>query len=182
MKRLLGWAQMFGLLLLAIVLSELPGIKQAGQMIDRHKEPLLGVAIGLTALGFTVFMGSILSLLMVSGEPMTHEEIEGAISQRRGAGEPAVWRASAYRVFGAAAGQQASNETSFAGMKDAWRSGEWRRDPQWRRLFLAASGAGLLFYGLFWLFLVIGPGPVKVLVAGAMLYATAMTTWGFTRA
>lgn len=182
MKRLLGWAQMFGLLLLAIVLSELPGINQAGQMIDRHREPLLGLALGLTALGFTVLMGGILSMLMASGEPMTHQEIEGAISQRRRAGEPAVWRVSAHRVFGAAAGQQASSETSFAGMKDAWRSGEWCRDAQWRRLFLAASGAGLLFYGLFGLFLVIGSGPIKVLVAGVMVYATAMTTRGFTRA
>ena len=182
MKQLLDWARMFGLVLAAAVLSEMPGIKQACQAVDRLRDPLLGVAIGLAALGFAVFMGGILSMLMESGEPMTHEEIEAAIAQRRGASEPAVWRASAHRVFGPAAGQQAANETTFAGMKDAWRSGEWHRDPQWRRLFLVASGAALLSYGLFGLFLVIGPGPIKVLVAGALLYATVMTTRGFARA
>lgn len=182
MKQLLDWARMFGLVLVAAVLSEMPGIKQACQAVDRLRDPLLGVAIGVAALGFAVFMGGILSLLMASGEPMTHEEIEAAFAERRGAGEPAVWRASAHRVFGPAAGQQAANEATFAGMKDAWRSGEWRRDPQWRRLFLVASGAALLSYGLFGLFLVIGPGPIKVIVAGALLYATVMTTRGFARA
>ena len=145
MKHLLDWARMFGLVLAAAVLSEMPGIKQASQAVDRLRDPLLGVAIGLAALGFAVFMGGILSMLMASGEPMTHEEIEAAIGQRHGAGEPAAWRASAHRVFGPAAGEQAANETTFAGMKDAWRSGEWRRDPHWRRLFLIASGAALLF-------------------------------------
>jgi len=182
MKQLLGWLRMFGLVLAAAVLSEMPGIKQAGQAVDRLRDPLLAVAIGLTALGFAVFMGGILSLLMASGEPMTHEEIEAAIGQRQGAGEAAAWRASAHRVFGPAAGQRAANETTFAGIKDAWRTGEWRRDAQWQRLFLIASGAGLLFHGLFGLFLVIGPGPIRVLVAGAMVYATVMTGRGFIRA
>ena len=40
----------------------------------------------------------------------------------------------------------------------------------------------MLTYGLFGLFLVIGPGPIKVLVAGALAYATAMTARGFVRA
>ncbi len=85
-------------------------------------------------------------------------------------------------MFGAAAGQQASGEASFAGIKDAWRTGEWRRDAQWRRLFVIAAGAILLFYGIFGLILVIGPVHIKVLFAGAMAYVTAMTVKGFARA
>ena len=36
MKRLMGWAQMVGLLLVAAVLSELPWLKQAGQTVDKE--------------------------------------------------------------------------------------------------------------------------------------------------
>ncbi len=181
MKSLLGWARMIALFLVAALASELPPVKQVVQVIDRVRDPLLTVAIAVAALGFTVFMGGILSMLMASGDPMTHEEVEGAISQRQRAGEPYVWRASAHRVFGVAAGRQVAGEASFAGMKEAWKSKEWRRDSQWRRLVVIATGAALLFYGLFGLFVVLGPPPIKVLMAAAMLYATVMTIWGFAR-
>ena len=182
MKRISGWLGPAALVVVAIVLSEVPGIQQAGQMIDDHRGPLFAATIGLAAFGFTVFMGGILSMLMASGDAMTHDEVEAAIGQRRFAGQPSVWRASAHRVFGAAAGQQASGEASFAGIKDAWRTGEWRRDTQWRRLFLVGAGAVMLVYGLLGLFLVIGPVHIKVLFAGAMAYVTAMTVRGFARA
>jgi hypothetical protein len=182
MRRISGWIGPATLVVLAIVLSEVPGIQQAGQTIDDHREALFAATIGLAALGFTVFMGGILSMLMASGNAMSHEEIEAAIGQRRFAGQPSVWRASAHRVFGATAGQEASGEASFAGFKDAWRSGEWRRDTQWRRLFVIAAGAIMLFYGLFGLLLVVGPMHIKVLAAGATAYVTAMTVRGFARA
>ncbi len=177
-----GWIGPAALVVLAIVLSEVPGIQQAGQMIDAHREPLFAATIGLAALGFTVFMGGILSLLMASGNAMSHEEIETAIGARRFAGQPSIWRASAHRVFGAATGRQASGEASFAGIKDAWRTGEWRRDTQWRRLSVIAAGAIMLFYGIFGLLLIAGPMHIKVLMAGAMAYVTAMTVRGFARA
>ncbi len=63
-----------------------------------------------------------------------------------------------------------SIETNLPAMKTAWKSGEWRRDPQWRRLFTIATGAGLLTFGLFGIFVVVGPWPVKVICAGAILY------------
>jgi hypothetical protein len=182
MTRISGWLGPAALVVLAIVLSELPVMKQAGQVIESHRALLLPAAIGLAAFGFIVFMGAILSMLMASGNAMTHGEIEAAIGQRRFAGQPSVWRASAHRVFGATAGQEASGEASFAGFKDAWRSGEWRRDTQWRRLSVIAAGAIMLFYGLFGLLLVVGPMPIKVLAAGAMAYVTAMTARGFARA
>jgi hypothetical protein len=182
MRRIRGWLGPAALVLLAIVLSELPGVKQAGQTIDDYREPLLAATIGLAALGFAVFMGGVLSMLMASGTAMTHEEIESAISQRRGAGQPFTFRASAHRVFGTAEGQQATNEASFAGVKDAWRTSEWRRDTHWRRFFVIGTGAVMLFYGIFGIILVVGPTHIKVLVAGVMAYGTAMSVWGFARA
>jgi len=60
-------------------------------------------------------------------------------------------------------------ETTLPAMKAAWRSGEWR-EPHWRRIFLTACGAGLMTVGLFGIFIVIAPWPVKILCAGAILY------------
>jgi len=70
-------------------------------------------------------------------------------------------------------------ETSFPAMKAAWRSGAWRRDPPWRRLFATALGAALLTIGLFGIFIVVAPWPVKVLCAGAILYPAVRLTMAF---
>lgn len=61
-------------------------------------------------------------------------------------------------------------ESSLPAMKAAWKSGDWRTEPHWRRLFVTAAGAGFLTFGLFGIFVVIGPWPVKILCAGAILY------------
>src|SRR5688572_8202831 len=92
MKRMSGWIAP-ALVLLAYVLSTVPGITQAEQLIDRHKESLIAATISLAALGFTVFIGGILSLVMASGEAMTHEEIEATISSPRVSGDSSFWRA-----------------------------------------------------------------------------------------
>ena len=60
-------------------------------------------------------------------------------------------------------------ETTLPAMKAAWRSGAWR-EPHWRRIFLTACGAGLMTVGLFGIFIVIAPWPVKLICAGAILY------------
>jgi hypothetical protein len=60
-------------------------------------------------------------------------------------------------------------ETTLPAMKAAWRSGEWR-EPHWRRIFMTACGAALMTVGLFGIFIVIAPWPVKLLCAGAILY------------
>ena len=67
-------------------------------------------------------------------------------------------------------------ETTLPAMKAAWKSGEWRRDSQWRRVFTIATGAGLLTFGLFGIFVVIAPWPVKVICAGAILYPVYRVT------
>jgi hypothetical protein len=73
-------------------------------------------------------------------------------------------------------------ETSLPAMKAAWRSGDWRREPQWRRLFVIAGGAALLTVGLFGTFIAIAPIPVKVICAGAILYPAIRLTLALRRA
>jgi hypothetical protein len=156
---------MAAFLLACTIVAELPWIKDGLEAVDRSRGLLFAIAAGVTTLGFVMMMGGILSMLMASEDPL----------------EPAESDASS-RVFGAAASAQVANEASFAGMKAAFRSGEWWADPQWRRLFIAGGGALLLFYGMFSLAFVLAPGPIRVLAAAAILYATAMTGWGVARA
>jgi hypothetical protein len=67
-------------------------------------------------------------------------------------------------------------------MKAAWKSGDWRREGPWRRIFAVATGAGLLTFGLFGIFVVIAAWPVKILCAGAILYVAYQVVRGLRRA
>lgn len=183
MKRIRGWTAMAALVIAAIVIAEVPAIKQVDQAIGANQPLLLGMAIAATAAGFVLFMGGIISMLMAGGEAMDHQEIEtSAASIRDAASRPYVWRASAFRIPGAAEGRQVANETTIAGMKGAWRSGDWRRDPDWRRIFVVATGAAMLAYGLFGIFIVTGPPYLKVLLGAALAFATLSIVRGAARA
>lgn len=73
-------------------------------------------------------------------------------------------------------------ETTLPAMKAAWKSGDWRREGPWRRVFATAAGAGLLTFGLFGIFVVIAPWPVKILCAGAILYVAFQVITGLRKA
>jgi hypothetical protein len=183
MKRVAGWIGWALLLLVLIVLSGMPALQNLERTMARSQGPLLALTIGVTVLGFAVMMGGILSTLMSGGESMTHQEIEASLLRQRDASSlPNAWRASTYRFSGVAAGQQGSTEASFADIKDAWRTGEWRRDSHWRRFYIIAAGATLLVVGMFGIFIVIGPMFIKLIMSGALAYATVRTVWGFARA
>ena len=183
MRRVKGWIGQVMLLLAVIVLSGLPVMQNLERVIARSEGPLLALTIGVTGFGFVVMMGGILSLAMGSGQSMTHQEIEASLRRQRDASAlPYASRASTYRFSGVASGQQGSMGASFAGVKDAWRTGEWRRDSHWRRFYIIAAGATMLGFGLFGVFIVIGSMFVKLLVFGALAYATVRTVQGFVRA
>ncbi|MFN0170834.1 MAG: DUF3592 domain-containing protein [Bryobacteraceae bacterium] len=55
-------------------------------------------------------------------------------------------------------------------MVEAWRTGRWR-EAVWLRRFVTVAGALTMALGLLAIFFVIGPGFIKVLVVGAVLYA-----------
>ena len=57
-------------------------------------------------------------------------------------------------------------------MKQAWRSGAWRREPYWVPVFTMAAGVALMMYGGFGAAIVAAPLLVKVLCGGALAYAT----------
>lgn len=81
-----------------------------------------------------------------------------------------------------AGGRHFERERSFRQIKNALRSGAWRRDPAWRRFLAMMAGALLMACGLLSFFIVVGPPEAKLVVSAALLYATARTAWGFWRA
>lgn len=64
-------------------------------------------------------------------------------------------------------------------VRQAFRDGEWLREPRWRRFSLMILGAVFVFYGLFGLLFVLFPPGVKFLLLLLALYATARVSYAF---
>ena len=172
-KGVLPWVGMLAIVFLAVIIGEaFPPLKGLERFLKAHQFPFLAATIGLTAVGFVLMMGGILDLLMAQGAPMSREEVEELHRETRDLGaRPYIWRASMYRIWGKTAGAQAHEEFSLHAMKDAWRTGAWRRDAQWRRRFVTTAGGLMLVCGGLSFVFVIVPAGIKLLIGGAMLYA-----------
>jgi hypothetical protein len=81
-----------------------------------------------------------------------------------------------------ARGTEVKDVATFAEVKAAFRARAWQLDGTWRRFFAMMLGALLLALALFGTAVVLGPAPVKLLFAGAMLYAALRLAWGLARA
>lgn len=64
-----------------------------------------------------------------------------------------------------------SEAFTLAELGAALRTGRWRRSRTWRRRIVILLGVALFAYGLFGLFIVVGPVGVKLLLAAVLLYA-----------
>lgn len=121
----------------------------------------------------------------VSFSPMTRPEIEvmRAGWLIRNASILQVWRRARYRLFGRVTGSAFAVDAPMGAIKAAFRSGAWRRNPIWQRMTIMGSGAILMALGLLTLPIILESPPlVKLLCAGALLYATARTVWAFKQA
>lgn len=181
MRQLRDIAVMIGLLLAAIVLAELPPFAAAARWIDAHEWRLL-IAMGvILLLGFSLFIGGIMKLLLDRGEPLSHEDVEDVERSVRMAAQPVAWRASSYRLIGSAAGRQGDESFNLRELKAACRSGAVWREREWRRRTITVVGALLLVIGIFGGGVVVGPPWLKVLLGGALGYAFGRLGWGFVR-
>ena len=170
---------MLGLVLVAAILGELPLMQSFAQFINQYEFWLTVVTGGIGALGFLLFMGGLLDLIMTQGEPMSHEDVEDLSRRVQQAARPATWRASTYRIWGKTAGAEAYDVFSLRAMKEAWRNGMWRHETVWRRRFVTAVGGVMTVAGLFGFLFVLGPPSIKILTSGALLYALGRTAWSF---
>lgn len=168
----------------AAVLAELlPGLKPLDAWMLDNELTLLAITGGAAAFGVTLLLGSVLSMLMEGGAPMSHAEVEDHQRNMRDAfAGPRTWRASSYRLLGRGAGSQGHDEFSFAQLKAAFASGAVLRTPLWRRRLCAVCGGMLIFFGVFGLAFVLAPVPVKLIVAAAVAYACVRIAWGLARA
>ncbi len=159
-----SYAVMVLAFLVVTVIGELlPFMKDLEAAINQSRRAYVGSAIAVLVLGFAAFMGGV---------------IYGAVrgDRSRGPRDPIPDRLRGRRQI---AGGGFSIEVSFREMKEAWRSGVWLADPWWRFVFYMAAAATVMIVGLFGLFFVIGFAGLRLVVAGALLYAVARTWWGF---
>ena len=181
MKSLWSAAGVVGVLLAAIVLAEVPPLPALAVWIDAHQSRLLiGVGVALL-LGFVLFFGGILKLLMDRGQTLSHAQVEDVERSVHLAARPVAWRASRYRIFGAAAGRGGEETFALRELKVAWRSGEVWRDAEWRRRLATVVGALLSIIGICGGIVVIGPPWLKVLLGGALVYAFGRLAIGWRR-
>jgi hypothetical protein len=163
--------------------SVLPPLQRLHDWTQTHQRPLLWITIPLGAIGFALFIGCTVAMVLAQGEPISRQEIDEMdrriLERKLG---PGRMRVSAFRNFGLVVGSQAEDGASFADIKQAWALRAWAFSPRWRRMFLMMLGTALLFFGLFGSFFVIAPAGVKLLLGGAFVYAVARTAAGFARA
>jgi hypothetical protein len=172
-------ALVFAVIFLGEVLAQLTGIDR---IIARHEAMLLAATVVTAVFGFTFFMGGILYRIFGGGEPMSHADIEDLSRRASFQRRPSLARASAYRFRGKSAGSSFHDAFSIREAKAAWRQRAWRDSPRWRGNFAIMAGAFFLTVGLFGVFIVIGPGGIKLLCAGAIVYAIVRIIIAFARA
>ena len=163
--------------------SVLPPLQRLNDWTQAHQQPLLWITIPLGVIGFVLFLGCAIAMVLAQGMPMSRREID-EMDRRilEWSMGPASARASVYRNFGLVVGKQMEDSGSFAGIKKAWTARAWEFSPRWRRMFLMMLATALLFCGLFGSLFVIAPAGVQLLLGGAFVYAVARTAAGFARA
>lgn len=162
-------------LVVAAVLGETPPMRALDAAIAAHRTPLVVGTAAVLVVGFILFMGSVLDLMISSGDPLQPGAAETGRSRR-------FRRGAVTRFRGTSAGTQAHDAFTLAALKDAWRSGAWLRQPVWRRRTIVTAGGLMTGFGIFALLFVIGPPYVRIIVGAALLYALVRTSWAFAHA
>jgi uncharacterized protein DUF3592 len=182
-KRLQPIAVILGVLFVALVVGEsVPALKALDRLAAQHEFWLTAITVGMTVVGFLLFMGGILYRIFgPDGEPMTHTEVED-LSRNVGIdSRPVAARVSAYRFRGRSAGTSFGEGFDLREAKEAWRQRAWRTSPRWRANFVVTAGALLFIVGLFGFFVVGAPAGIKLLYVAVILYAAARLIVACTR-
>ena len=160
----------------ALALDQITELKQFTLYLDQHSEPYKRVTIGMSIAGWVLLGGAFAYGLWTQGKPMSEEEARRFM--QTSAGRPRMRR----RVFGPVAGWEFHEEVTVSEVKKAFRNGAWLREQRWRPIFVGFLALPLIAFGMFGFFFVIGAPLVKVMCAGALVYATIRTVWAFWKA
>lgn len=139
------------MLLVAVLVGEMvPPLKSLDGLAARYESLLVALTIGMTAVGFMLFMGGILYRLFADeGGPVTGAEDADT----------------------ARAGVSASEGFTLGEAVHAWRRRAWRTSPRWRANFIVTAGVALFVIGLFGFFVIGAPAGIKLLFIAAVVYA-----------
>jgi len=146
----------------AAALAAVLGVIAAGEAIEplrdltahlaAHERRFLIPTASLAVIGFVVFMGAVIDLVLRGGPS------------------------------GNAGGKAAGETVRLRDLKAALRTGAWRTSRRWRRILLLAAGAVTMSLGLMGTGIVLAPAGVKLLLAAALLYAALRTAHALARA
>ena len=165
-----------GLIAVALACIGLEGTRATVAALIAPGHRAITATLTVAAMGFALFMFGTVRGVLNRGKPMRHEEIEENIGRTKygpkGPTGGLAFRASTYRHFGPAVGAKMEAEASFTGIKDAWRSGAWRRDPFWQTFSIMATGALMMVLGGFGVVVVAGPLVAQVVCGGILGYVT----------
>jgi Protein of unknown function (DUF3592) len=170
-------------LLMAVVVGEsVPALKALDRFAVRHEFLLTAIMIGMTVVGFALFMGGILYRVFGhDSEPISHEKVEDV---SRGVGvdaRPVAARVSAYRFRGGSGGASFTDEFTLKEAKKAWQQQAWRTSARWRANYIVTVGALSFTVGLFGFFVIGGPVGIKLLFLAAIAYVLVSTIIRWTR-
>jgi hypothetical protein len=165
-----------GLIAVALAVAELGYVRMLIDTMIAPGHRAVATTITVAVAGWALLIIGSLRLVLRQGEPMSHAEIEEDLARDKfraqGRGGLLRFSRSAYRHFGPAEGAKAEQELSITAMANAWRSGEWRRQPQLLSMFMMTAGGLMMFYGGFGIAIVSGPLFVKILCGAVLAYAT----------
>jgi len=161
------------MLLVAVLVGEMvPPLKSLDGFAARHESLLVALTIGMTVIGFMLFMGGIVYRLFADeGGPVTGAEDAGRARSSAFDAEPVAARLSVYRFRGRGAGASASEGFTLHEAAHAWRRRAWRTSPRWRANFIVTAGVALFVIGLFGFFVIGAPAGIKLLFIAAVVYA-----------
>lgn len=132
---------------------------------------LLTAAIVVCAAGFIAGTTGVLSLVMAEGHQLTEEE-QRAFS----------WRQRVFfRMVPGPLSRVVWFDFSMGETKAAWRSGEWKRDPHWRRAFAIVGGAVAMLLGFLCAMLIISTPAARPMVIIWLVFSLVWLGWGVAR-
>jgi len=161
----------------AVLVDQIAVLKQVDAYFKEHPQPWINLTVVSTGLGLVLLIVAWISWGRLASQPMTDEEAHEYMRTR---GAP-LRRSGVFR--GKAAGRETpEGVASFRQIKDAFRTGDWLRDPWIRPFCVGMVGLLLAVLGGFGFFVVTSPPLVKLICAGAVLYAFGRTGWAFWKA
>jgi hypothetical protein len=171
-KGLRNTAVVVAVLMIALVIGEgVPPLKALDRFAVEHEFWLTATTVGVTLVGFLLFMGGILYRIFAStAEPITHAQMEDLSRNVNIDAEPAAARVSAYRFRGPSTGASFSEQFTLKEAREAWRQRAWRTSRRWRANFVVTGGALLFTVGLFGIFVAGAPVGIKLLFVAVVLY------------